>query len=130
MQTSIRGAAQLIGALAFFHAAAAMAEEPSLAVPKGYAVAEISVTDAEAYMAYVAAVGPLVEKFGGIYIVRGGETVAKEGGAPNGRIVVIEFPSLAAARAFYESPDYQAILPIRLNTATSRVYLVEGYAPR
>lgn len=130
MTRQILRAAPLVAAFALLQAAAAAEKAPALAVPKGYAVAEIAVTDTEAYKLYVAAVGPLVEKFGGVYIVRGGETVAKEGDAPNGRIVIIEFPSLAAARGFYESPEYQAILPMRLNTATSRVYLVEGYAPR
>lgn len=96
---------------------------------KGYAIAEISVSDPEAYKPYVAAVGPIVTKFGGVYIVRGGETVTMEGAPPTGRIVVIEFPSLAAARAFYESDEYQAVLPIRLKAATSRIFFVEGFIP-
>lgn len=97
--------------------------------PKGYAIAEIAVHDAEGYKVYVAAVTPLVEKFGGKYLVRGGKALDKEGAPVAGRIVVLEFPSLAAANAFYDSPDYQAVLPIRLKTASSRVYDVEGYAP-
>lgn len=104
------------------------ASEP--ATPKGYAVAEISVHDAEGYKAYVAAVTPLVEKFGGTYLVRGGQAVAREGAPPAGRVVILEFPSVAAAEAFYDSPDYQAVLPLRLKTATSRVYYVEGYTPQ
>jgi len=96
---------------------------------KGYAIAEISVTDPEAYKPYVAAVGPIVAKFGGVYIVRGGEIVTMEGAPPNGRVVVIEFPSLAAARAFYGSDDYQAVLPLRLKAATSRIFFVEGFIP-
>jgi len=96
--------------------------------PKGYAVAEIAVHDAEGYKSYVAAVTPLVAKFGGSYLVRGGMAIVKEGEAPAGRVVILEFPSLAAAEAFYASPEYQAILPIRLGSATSRVYYAEGYA--
>lgn len=97
--------------------------------PKGYAIAEISVTDAEAYKPYVAAVSPMVEKFGGKYLIRGGDAVAVEGEAPAGRLVVLEFPSLDAARAFYDSDEYQAILPLRLKSAASRVFFIEGYAP-
>lgn len=104
------------------------AAEP--ATPKAYGVAEISVHDVEGYKAYVAAVTPLVAKFGGTYLVRGGQALDKEGAPVAGRIVILEFPSLSAAEAFYNSPDYQAVLPLRLKTATSRVYYVEGYAPK
>ena len=103
------------------------ASEP--ATPKAYGVAEISVHDAEGYKAYVAAVTPLVAKFGGTYLVRGGQALDKEGAPVAGRIVILEFSSLAAADAFYDSPDYQAVLPVRLKTATSRVYYVEGVTP-
>lgn len=120
----LRGLA-LLGALATT-ACASGAPAPA---PKAYSVAEIAVEDAEGYKAYIAAAGPIVEKYGGVYMARGGETIGKEGEAPRGRIVIVEFPSLAAARAFYESAEYQAALPLRLKTATSRVYFVEGYAP-
>ena len=97
--------------------------------PKGYVIAEITVTDAEAYKQYAAAVAPVVAKLGGKYIVRGGQTVAEEGEAPSGRIVVIEFDSLAAARSFEDSQDYQAVAPLRRKSAHSRVFLVEGVVP-
>ena len=94
--------------------------------PKGYVIAEITVTDPEAYKQYAAAVAPIAAKFGGKYLVRGGKTLAVEGEPPRGRIVVIEFDSLAAARSFEDSPDYQAITPLRHKAASSRVFLVEG----
>jgi uncharacterized protein (DUF1330 family) len=97
--------------------------------PKGYVIAEITVTDAEAYKQYAAAVAPVVAKFGGKYIVRGGQTVAVEGDAPAGRIVVIEFDSLAAARSFEDSAEYQAVAALRHRAARSRLFLVEGTAP-
>jgi uncharacterized protein (DUF1330 family) len=96
---------------------------------KGYVVAEITVTDPEAYKQYVAAVAPVVAKFGGKYIVRGGQTVAVEGEPPSGRIVVIEFDDLAAARLFEDSPEYQAVAALRHKAARSRVFIVEGTAP-
>ena len=46
---------------------------------------------------------------------------------PPGRIVILEFPDRAAALAWRSSPAYQAILPIRDATSTSRVYVVDGY---
>lgn len=101
---------------------------PPPAVPKGYTIAEIGVNDPVAYQDYVAAVTPLIAKHKGVYLVRAGKVVPKEGAAPSGRTVVIEFPSLAAAQAFYDSPEYQAIIGLRLKAATSRVLLVEGAA--
>lgn len=98
--------------------------------PKGYVIAEITVTDAQAYKSYVAAVGPLVARFGGIYLVRGGQIIAVEGDPPMGRFVVIEFDSLAAAKSFEDSPEYQAIAPLRRKSARSRVFLVEGASPQ
>jgi len=96
--------------------------------PKAYVVAEINVTDPEAYKSYVAAVAPVVARFGGKYLVRGGQTISIEGAPPSGRVVVIEFDSLAAARTFEDSADYAAVSPIRHKAAQSRVFLVDGAA--
>jgi uncharacterized protein (DUF1330 family) len=93
-----------------------------------YVMAEITVTDPEAYKQYAAAVAPIVAKLGGKYLVRGGQTVTEEGEPPSGRIVVIEFDDLAAARSFEDSPEYQAVAPLRRKAAHSRVFLVEGTA--
>jgi uncharacterized protein (DUF1330 family) len=93
---------------------------------KGYVIAEITVTDPEAYKSYVAAVGLLVAHFGGKYVVRGGQIIAVEGDPPIGRFAVIEFDSLTAARSFEDSAEYQAIAPLRRKSARSRVFLVEG----
>jgi len=115
-------AAVILGATAFtFLPAATVA-------PKGYVIAEITVTDPEAYKQYAAAVPAIAAKFSGKYLVRAGQTVAVEGEPPSGRIVVIEFDSLAAARSFEDSAEYQAIAPLRQKAARSRVFLVEGIA--
>ena len=96
------------------------------AAPKGYVIAELTVTDPEGYKRYAAAVPPIIAKFGGKYLVRGGQTVGVEGDPPGGRIVVIEFDSLAAARSFEESHEYQAITELRHQAARGRVFLAEG----
>ena len=70
-----------------------------------------------------------MRSYGGRFIVRGGAAETLEGEGPPGRLVVLEFPDMAAARRFYESPEYQAIIGIRQQAATSRVVLVEGHAP-
>jgi uncharacterized protein (DUF1330 family) len=94
--------------------------------PKAYVVAEITVTDPEAYKQYAALVPPIAAKFSGRYLVRGGQTIAVEGDPPGGRIVVIEFDTLASARLFEESAEYQAIAPLRRQAARSRVFIAEG----
>jgi len=99
---------------------------PAAAVSKGYVISEITVTDPQAYKQYAATVQPIAAKFSGKFLVRGGQTVAVEGEPPAPRIVVIEFDSLAAARSFEDSPDYQAVAPLRHKAAKSRVFLVEG----
>ena len=93
----IIGAALMAAAMAAAtHAGAA---DAGLKAPKAYVIGEVNVTDAETYKTYAEKTSPIVAKFGGIYIARGGQTVAVEGAGPAGRIVVIEFPSLAAAKA-------------------------------
>jgi len=94
--------------------------------PKGYSIAEINVTHAEAYKQYVAAVSPIVAHFEGKYLVRAGAIVPLEGEAPTGRFIVIEFPSLSIAKAFESSPEYRAIVELRHRASRSRVFLVEG----
>jgi len=60
--------------------------------------------------------------------VRSGASEAIEG-EPPGRLVILEFPDRAAAKAWRASPAYQAILPIRDASSASRVYVVDGYEP-
>jgi len=91
-----------------------------------YVVNEIRVKDLATFQTYAAQVPPTLAPFGGRYVVRSGATEAIEGEAP-GRIVILEFPDRAAALAWRASPAYQAILPIRDATSTSRVYVVDGY---
>lgn len=91
-----------------------------------YLVGEIEVTEPERYALYTARTPAVIAAYGGRFLVRGGAVEAKEGAPPAGRVVVIEFPDMAAARRFYDSPDYQAILPLRLAASRGRLYLVEG----
>ena len=137
-RTSTRGtkagrlASGAAGGLALLLAACASGPEPAASTPqtaKGYVLAEISVTNPEPYKAYVAAVTPLVAEFGGRYLVRGGPAEGREGAPPEGRIVVLEFPSVEAARAFNDSPEYAAVARLRRENAVSRLMIVEGTAP-
>jgi uncharacterized protein (DUF1330 family) len=94
-------------------------------MPKGYVIARIDVTDPERYALYTAETPRLAARHGGRFIVRGGRHEAREGPA-RARNVVIEFPDFDAARAFYDDPDYQAILPHALAGSERELVLVEG----
>jgi uncharacterized protein (DUF1330 family) len=97
-------------------------------MPLAYVVNEIEVADAQAFRRYAEQVPATLPPFGGRYLVRSGETLAISG-APPSRIVILEFPDRASALAWRASDAYQAILPLRDATSTSRVYVVDGYAP-
>ena len=94
----------------------------------GFVIAQIDVTDPERYKDYVAAVGATVEKFGGVYICRGGAAETVEGEIPGQRSVIIQFPSYQAARDWYHSADYSAVKLIRQSASTGAMTIVEGVA--
>ena len=94
-------------------------------MPKGYWIAHVDVRDPERYKDYVATAKPAFEKYGARFLARGGAYEALEG-RERGRNVVIEFPSLAAARDCYNSPDYQAAKAIRVTVADAEMVIVEG----
>ena len=91
-----------------------------------YIVAQLKVHDPAMFQRYREAVTPLIDRFGGRYRVRGGALDVLEGDWPLPRLVVIEFQSKDAARLFYESPEYQKILPLRQKSADGTVAMVEG----
>jgi uncharacterized protein (DUF1330 family) len=94
-----------------------------------YVVVDVEVVDAKAYEEYRAKAPATIAAAGGRYLVRGGAVTHVEPGWDPHRFVILEFPSVAAAKAWYASPEYQKILPIRLRTTTSRMMFVEGIDP-
>ena len=94
-----------------------------------YVIADITVTNPEGYAPYRPLAAASIAQHGGKFIARGGAIETLEGDWPAQRVVIIEFPSMAAARAWYASPEYQAALKIRLTHSTGRVILTEGVAP-
>lgn len=96
---------------------------------KGYLLAQIEVNDPAAYGDYTKQVGATVAAYGGRFLVRGGDPERLEGDAKVRRTVVLEFDSVARAREWYHSKEYQAVLPLRLRAATGDVFLLTGAAP-
>jgi uncharacterized protein (DUF1330 family) len=91
-----------------------------------YFIAELETTNAAGIEPYRAAVPATIAQYGGRYVARGGATQLLEGGPEPKRIVILEFADTAAAKRWYDSPEYQKILPIRLANSTGRVFIVEG----
>jgi uncharacterized protein (DUF1330 family) len=95
-----------------------------------YLVVDVRRTDPERAARYSALSGPNVEEHGGRYLARGGATVVLEGDWHPDRLVVIEFESAEAARAWYDSPDYEEIRTLREGAGEWRMVVVEGVVPK
>ncbi|CZT33908.1 DUF1330 domain-containing protein [Rhizobium sp. 9140] len=92
---------------------------------KGYWIARVDVRDAERYKDYVSAAKPAFEKYGAVFLARGGLAEKLEGDV-RARNVIIEFPSMEAAVACYNSPEYQIAAAIRQEVADADMLVVEG----
>ena len=76
---------------------------------------------------YRARVQATLDLHGGRFLVRGGVLEVREGEWQPERLVVIEFPSIEHARAWYDSPEYQAIVGLRTQNSHTDFVLVEGF---
>ena len=91
-----------------------------------YVIAMIDVNDQENYEKYAAAAPAATAKYGGKVIARGANAATLEGDFSPGRIVVLEFPSVDDAKAWYESAEYQEARNFRLGAADFRMLLIDG----
>lgn len=91
-----------------------------------YYIAEFQLTDPEGIKPYSQNVESTFKPFSGRFIVRGGNMDIREGFGAQGRLIIIKFDSLTQAKAWYESPAYQALIPIRQRSGNTRTYIVEG----
>jgi uncharacterized protein (DUF1330 family) len=78
-----------------------------------------------AIVAYLERIDATLEPFGGRFLIHGGAPDVLEG-RWSGDLIVIAFPDLARARAWYASPAYRAILPLRTGNSRGEVLLVDG----
>ena len=91
-----------------------------------YVISEVEPRDATLFERYRALAPATIARYGGRYIVRGGEADVVEGGPPAKTIVIVEFPDMARAREWYRSPEYAEALKVRQNALTRRLIFVEG----
>ena len=92
----------------------------------GYIIVELEVTDPEKFAKYRDLVPPIIEQYGGEYIVRGGDTEALEGNWDPKRIVVLKFESVQRAKEFMDSEEYAPVKQMRFDSANSNALVVEG----
>ena len=92
----------------------------------GYVIADVEVTDPELFAEYRKLVSATIDKYGGKYLARGGDSEVVEGDWTPHRTVVIEFESMDRAREWYHSDEYAPALKMRLDSANSSVIIVEG----
>lgn len=92
-----------------------------------YVLLDIRVSNPEAYEGYKALADPLVERFGGTFLARGGELDIRETDlwSPT-RLVLVEFPDMDSARAFLDSDEYAPVAALRHANADCTAVIVDG----
>jgi len=90
-----------------------------------YVIVDVEIIDAEIYDAYKKLVPASLEKYGGRFLVRGGNVETLEGAWSPGRFVMLEFPSAERAKAWFESAEYAPAKELRHKSAQSHMILVE-----
>ena len=91
-----------------------------------YIVVEVEVHDADGYEKYKSMVPPSLAAYGGRFLIRGGKVENLEGDWAPKRFVMVEFPSLERAKAWWASSEYREAKALRQATATTQMIVVEG----
>ena len=91
-----------------------------------YIVIRIEADEPALLKDYQTATPQIIEKYRGNFIVRGGSTITLEGAPETRRIVIIEFPTMSDAEAFYNSPEYSEARKLREGIAVAEFVAVEG----
>ena len=91
-----------------------------------YVIADVEVTDLAGYDEYRKGVPATIAAHGGRYLARGGAVQVLEGDWIPRRAVILEFPSLERARAWYDSPEYRPLREMRARASNSRLVIIDG----
>jgi uncharacterized protein (DUF1330 family) len=91
-----------------------------------YWIGEHRVTDAAAFAEYLRQAVPMIERYGGRYLTRAGSHEVLEGEWRPDRVVIIEFPDMAAIKAWYGAPEYQPLIALRRAAAEDVLIVVDG----
>jgi len=91
-----------------------------------YVIVQVDVKDPVRYEDYKRMVPASFERYGGRFLVRGGKTHTMEGDWTPKRFVLVEFPSVEQAKAWWASPEYAEAKALRQATADSQLIIAEG----
>jgi len=91
-----------------------------------YIIVDIDIMDPEGYEEYKKLTPATLALYKGKFVVRGGVTETLEGNWDPGRIVILEFPTVADAKMWWASAEYAPAKRIRQSTATTQMIIVEG----
>jgi uncharacterized protein (DUF1330 family) len=92
-----------------------------------YVISEVKILDEDLIDRYRLLAAAAIEQYGGRYIVRGGPVTLVEGARDSTkRFVVVEFPDLERARAWYRSAEYAEALKVRADALERTLVFVEG----
>ena len=94
---------------------------------RGYVIVNVDVRDPVRYEDYRKMVPPTLAPYGGRFVVRGGQVQVREGAWSPKRFVILEFPSVEEANAWYDSPEYAPTKALRQATSTADLIIVEGF---
>lgn len=91
-----------------------------------YIVSMMAITDPETYSKYTDKTPPIVKKYGGKFLARGGDVTTLEGDEYEHRMVILEFPSKQSILDWMADPDYQDAMVFRHASSTANIYMIEG----
>jgi uncharacterized protein (DUF1330 family) len=94
-----------------------------------YVVVQIDIHDPATYERYKAMAPPSIAAYGGRYVVRGGASEVLEGSWRPPRLVILEFPTMDLARAWWASPEYAPAKAVRQSCTRTEMLLIEGTGP-
>ena len=94
-----------------------------------FLVSDVSIRDADAFQTYRTRAADSIARHGGRYLVRGGGVDPLEGTWSPRTIIIVEFPSMEQAHAWYRSPEYASALDVRDKALSRNLILVDGITP-
>jgi uncharacterized protein (DUF1330 family) len=94
-----------------------------------YVISEVDVRDPTGFETYRSMAAPTIARYGGRYLVRGGQASLAEGGPEPKNLIIVEFPSMERLREWYASPEYAQALKVRQTALDRRLIFVEGVLP-
>jgi uncharacterized protein (DUF1330 family) len=94
-----------------------------------YMIFNEQITDQSMFDQYRQQAGPLIARYGGRFLVRGGGVTTLEGDPEFHRVVVVEFDDMAAARRFYDSDEYKPLITLRQSASTGYAAILNGNPP-